>query len=126
MPRLATGALVSRTSYTTDPAGTWDVWIGPGPEPGTGRVLGAKRWSNHLALWGEPASDVGFLAWLYETPWLREQAQRDLRGKRLGTSSAAHGLILSRVADGVAHADVAAELADLLCETRPLWPGGEA
>ena len=120
---------MSRTSYTTDPGATWDVWIGPGPEPGTGRVLGAKRWSNHLALWGEPASDVGFLAWLYETGaghWVREQAQRDLSGKRLGTSSAAHGLILSRVADGVAQADVAAELADLLCETRPLRPGGES
>ena len=121
---------MSRTSYTTDPASTWDVWIGPGPEPGTGQRGRGIQFVNHLAEWGEPAADVAFLAWLYDggAPggWVREQARQVLRGKRLGTSNAAHGLILSRVADGVAHADVAAELADLLCETRPLWPGGES
>ena len=112
------------TLFTTDPGASWDVWVGPASEPGTGRRLGAVRWRNHFRAEGLPGADARWLDWLTATAEGRVLLcliQRDLSGRVLGCSRGSHGLILARLADGRSPEEIRTELAEFRLATRDLF-----
>ena len=127
---------MTRTSYTPTPhvpGDRWGVWVGPGPEPVTGRRYHATRYQNHFlaealrrrrtSLLQSAARD--WLLWLTTDPLglvVHQRIQSDLVGKRLGCSVDSHGLILARLADGVPVRAILRELDDLEAPTLDLFP----
>ena len=122
---------MKRTSYTADPGGSWDVWIGPGPCPKTGRMFHSVRWSNPyyaeaIRLKRADLAAVADRTWIAElvnSPKLNELEllRANLVGLRLGTSRVAHGLTLARLADGFPVREILAELDELAAENLELW-----
>lgn len=115
---------MSRTTYVTDPTAFWDVWVGPGPCPRTGRRFASVRWRNHYHAEAVRRRRPD-LATRAELDWLRELTdsaatsadldgiRTNLVGLRLGTSREAHGLLLARLADGVPVREIVQELREL-------------
>lgn len=110
----------------------WDVWVGPGPEPGTGRMFAAATWRNPFRPEGGSlkqieAADRDFARALSEPDSTTAQRARSaLRGMRLGTADKAHGLILARVAEGVALDDLLRDLVHVHIAWKARWLGPEA
>jgi len=110
-----------RTTFTLEPG--WNVWVGPGSEPGTGRIFSATRFANDFAGPREHRY-AQWLGWIFGGgSHLRARAEKDLRGKVLGTSDEAHGLILARLADGCDLGAIRQELSEslALAEVLPLF-----
>lgn len=126
-----------RTRYVLegDPYDTWDLWIGPGPCPKTGRRFGATRYRNHFhdrAVHERrqellASADLDFLAELTTPAAIGKLTQLDairanLVGLRLGTSRERHGYVLARLADGTPVREIRRGLAELDPETLDLFP----
>ncbi len=80
----------------------WEVWVGPGPEPRTGRRLTAARWSLHTEGKTKAARLLDWLRRMERDPARCERARLDLAGMRLGCSCAppCHAVALAEIAEG--------------------------
>lgn len=107
--------------------GEWDVYVGRGYEPGTGKRLDAARWGNPfpVAEHGPAGCMRRYFAYLERNPEKVELARTELAGKRLGcwcSPKACHGDVLAGLANGKTLEEIKSEWAWLLAENRGLFP----
>lgn len=101
----------------------WDVWVGPDPEPVTGRKLTAARWGLQV----EGTGAARLYRWLLRMendPARCERARDELEGQRLGCNCPppCHAVALARIAGGESPREIRAELESM--QTRPLFTEG--
>ena len=107
-------------------AEAWDVYIGRGSCPKTGKRMGSRTFGNPFPLKeNTPAECMSkYLRHLETSPVLMNRIRTELVGKILGCwckPSPCHGDVLAALADGKTMAEIRADWALLLAPTRELF-----
>ena len=117
---------VRTTVVNVRTAERWDVYVGRGWCPKTGRRFDAKAYGNPFPLdRNTPASCMAkYLDYLDANPGLVQRIKSELPGKVLGCwckPGPCHGDVLAAIANGKTMAQVRFDWADLLADTRELF-----